>query len=223
MLGNLGLIVADGVDRILTIDIVRPVGEQESAHEHRQKQGRDEIPGLVVQLAEKRDFRHEALVVGLVNQAGKEHQKARHQQKHRQQTKEDGFDENDAHVIAQAELHKGQGQKTGHGGQAGGRDLGNRLAEGGDGGLPGGLRLPFLLVSVAEDDGIVDGQSELQHNSNGVGDKGDLAEPVVGAHIQQGRRPEGQQQHWNLRIGAGGQQQHKDDDEHGNAVHHQHF
>ena len=76
---------------------------------------------------------------------------------------------------------------------------------------------------MAENDGIVDGQGQLHDDGNGVGDKGYLPHQVVGAHVQQGRRAEGDQQHRDLRIGAGGQQQHQHNDDDGNDIHHQHL
>ena len=150
-------------------------------------------------------------------------QQARHQQKHGAQAEQNGLDEHHADIVAQLVLHKAQGQKAGHGGQAAGGDLRNGLAQGDDGRLSGGLVLVLLHIAVTEDDGVVDGQGQLEHDGDGVCDKGDLPHQVVGAHVQYGRRAEGDEQHGDLRVGFGGQQQHKDDDDHGDDIHHQHL
>ena len=51
--------------------------------------------------------------------------------------------------------------------------------------LPVSGVLPLLQEAVQHDDGIVDGQSQLEHHRHRVGDKGDLSEDEVRAQIQQ--------------------------------------
>ena len=162
-------------------------------------------------------------MVRAVDGLGEGDEQARHQQEDRGEAQQDRLDEHHAHIHAEPELHEGQGQQAGDGGEAAGGDLGNGLAQRGDGGLPGRLVLMLLHVAVAEDDGVVDGQRELQDDGDGVGDEGDLAHQVVGAHVQQGRRAEGDQKHRDLRVGPGGKEQHQDDDDHRDQVHHQHL
>ena len=65
---------------------------------------------------------------------------------------------------------------------------------------------------VAQDDGIVDGQRQLQHYGDGVGNKADFSAEVIGAHIQQSRRDKRNQQHRHLHIGLGGKNQHHHND-----------
>ena len=70
----------------------------------------------------------------------------------------------------------------------------------------------LIAEAVAEDDGVVDGQRQLQDNGDRVGDKADGAAQEVGAHVQQGGGAEGHDQNRDLGVGAGGQRQHKDND-----------
>ena len=65
---------------------------------------------------------------------------------------------------------------------------------------------------MEHDDGVVDGQGQLQHHGHRVGHKGDLSEDEIRPQIQHRRRHKGEQQHRDLRVGAGGEQQHQHDD-----------
>ena len=152
---------------------------------------------------------------GPVDEGAEQHQQTGHQGEHRQKAQKDRLDQHDGHVHTDGELHEAQGRQSADGGQGGGADLRNGLAQGGDGRLPGAQSLMLVGESVAQYDGVVDGQSQLQHHGDGIGDEADLSAQVVGAHVHQGRRSEGQQQHRHLHIGPGGQHQHQDDDDHG--------
>ena len=77
---------------------------------------------------------------------------------------------------------------------------------------------PLLQEAVEQNDGVVDGQGQLQHHGHRVGHEGDLAKDKVRPFVQQGRRHKGDQQHGHLRIRPGGEQQHRDDH---NGGHHQ--
>ena len=72
--------------------------------------------------------------------------------------------------------------------------------------------LPLLQKAVEHDDGVVYGQCQLQHHGHRVGHEGDLPKDEIGTQVQQGRRDEGEQQYRDLRVGAGGEQQHQHDD-----------
>ena len=65
---------------------------------------------------------------------------------------------------------------------------------------------------MEHDDGVVDGQGQLQHHGHRVGHKGDLSEDEIRPQVQHRRRHKGEQQHRDLRVGAGGEQQHQHDD-----------
>ena len=93
------------------------------------------------------------------------------------------------------------------------RDLGDGLGQGRDAGFPGILGLVLIGEAVAEDDGIVDGQGQLQNHGDRVGDEGDGTAQKVGAHVEHRRGAEGQQQHRHLGVGPGGQGQHHHDDD----------
>ena len=76
---------------------------------------------------------------------------------------------------------------------------------------------------MAQDDGIVDGQGQLQHHRHRVGDKGDLSEQEVGALVHQGRHAEGHNQHRDFHISLGGKEQYQQDNDHCNQHNHLHL
>ena len=85
------------------------------------------------------------------------------------------------------------------------------------------MQLPFLGEPVAQNNGVVNGQSQLEHHGDGVGHKGNLPHQVVGAHVQERRRTEGQQKHGHLQISFGGEQQYAHDNAHRNQHDNFHF
>ena len=154
-------------------------------------------------------------MVGLVDALGEEHQKAGHQGEYGEQAEENGLDQHGAHIIAQPEAHERHGQQAGNGGQAGTGNLRDGLAQCLNAGLTGRQMFPLLGEAVTQNDGVVDGQRQLQNHGHGVGDKGDFTHQEVGAHIQYGGCQEGQHQHRDFHISMGGEQQHRNDDEGG--------
>ena len=158
-----------------------------------------------------------------VDEGTEAHQQARHQGEHGQQAQHDGLHQHQTQVVANAKLHEAHGPQTGQGGHGTAGDLRDGLAQGGDGGFPGIQVGPLLGIAVAEDDGVVDGQSQLQHHCHGVGDKGDLAKEEISALVQKGCHAEGDQQHRDLHVGLGGEQQYQQDDDHGDDHDHLHL
>ena len=79
LLGDLLVILTEGVEGGFSIDIGAFVGEEKSGDDRQGKQRRDHIAGLDRHAAPGRDLGHKAAVVGLVDALGKEHQKPRHQ------------------------------------------------------------------------------------------------------------------------------------------------
>ena len=158
-----------------------------------------------------------------VDQSGEHHQQSRHQAEHRKQADENRLDEHEAHVRAQLILHKGEGKQPGNGGKAAAGNFGDGLAQRGNSGLARLLIGLLLGEAVAEDDRIVDCQRQLQHQRDGVRDEGDFPHEEVCPHVQQRRCAEGQQQHRNLAVGAGGEKQHQNNDDKGDDVHKEHF
>ena len=218
LVGDLVFVMADGVHRIVRIDVVDAAGEHEAQHEQNREHGRHHEARLIREAAEPADLRDEAAVVRPVDEAGEGHEQAGHQQEHRAQAQNDRLYHHDADVVAQPVLHEGQRQKAGHGREAAGGDLRNGLTERGNGRLARGLVFVLLHVPVAEDDGVVDGHGELEDDGDGVGDERYLPHHVVRAHVQQCRRAEGYQQHRNFGVGFRGEQQHDDDYERRDAV-----
>ena len=162
-------------------------------------------------------------MVGPVNEAAEAHKEPRHQGEHAEKAQHDGLHQNYAQVPADAELHEAHGSQTGDGGERAAGDLRDGLAQGGHHGLPGLQALPLLGVAVAEDNGIVDGQGQLEHHGHGVGDEGDLPEEEVGPLVHQRRHAEGENHHRDLHIGLGGEEQHQEDDHHGDDHDHLHL
>ena len=83
--------------------------------------------------------------------------------------------------------------------------------------------LPFLLVPVAEDDGIVHRQGQLQHDAHGIGDEGDGPQQEVGADVDDGGHQEGEDHDRDLRKGAGGEDQHRQHNDHHKDQHRPHL
>ena len=71
----------------------------------------------------------------------------------------------------------------------------------------------LLFKAVAEDDGVVDGQRQLQNARDGIRHEGDLAKQVVRALIDDHANAERQDQNRNLAVGLGCKQQHRDNDD----------
>ena len=212
LLRHLGLVLPRSLDLGIAVHIGAPVGEEKAPHQGHNEQRHSHMAQLQDKSAPAVDPGDEAAVAGPLHRLGKEHQQPRHQGEHRQHTEQNGLDQHDAHVEADLKLHEHHGRQAGDGGEAAGGDGGNGGADRRNARLPVSGVLPLLQEAVQHDDGIVDGQSQLEHHRHRVGDKGDLSEDEVRAQIQQGRRDKGQQQHRNLRIGAGSQQQHQHDD-----------
>ena len=103
-----------------------------------------------------------------VNERAEEHQKPRHHDERGEQRKENGFDKAQRHVGAELELHEKHCNETADGRQAARADLGNGLAQRDDNGFAQRQQPVFLLEAVAEDDGIVDGERQLQNARDGV-------------------------------------------------------
>ena len=185
-----------------------------------QENRRDNPPGGVGEFSHEGNFRHEILVFGFVHQRAKQHQIPGHKYEHGQQGKHNCLDQAQGHVGADLKLHEQHGRQAADGGHAAGADLRDAFAQSGDHRLPNGQLLPFLFIAVAQNHRIVQGQCQLQNAGNGVGDKGNSAHQELGALIEDHGRQERQQQHGNLRIGLGGEQQHRHHDN-GND-HHDH-
>ena len=174
------------------------------------------------EFSHRRDVGHETFVMGMVYGIGKGQKQPRHQEEHREQAHQDSLRQHDAHIVANAELHEHHGHHAGHRGQRAGGNLRNGLAQGHDHGLPGVLVLMLLHETMAEDDGIVHGQRQLQHHGDGIRDKADGAEPVIRPLVQDGRHDEGHQEHGNLRVCSGSEQQHRHDDHPGQQQYYSH-
>ena len=216
LLGDLALALAAGPQLGLAVDIGALVGHPEPQHQQHGKDRHAHIPGLHHQPAPGLDGGDEAPVLGLLHGPGKQDQQPRHEGKDRQQAEADGLDEHQAHVEADLKLHEHHGRQARDGGQAAGGNGGDGRRQGGDAGAAVVVGvLPGLQEAVQQDDGIVDGQGQLEDHRHRVGDKGDLPQQEVGPHVQQGRRAEGEHQHRDLGVGMGRKAQHQDDDHHG--------
>ena len=93
-----------------------------------------------------------------VDQRAEEHQKAGHHDERREQREQDRLDEAQRHIGAELELHEQHRHKAADGRETARTDLGDRLAQRDDDGLTQRQQPVLLFKSVAEDDGVVDGQ-----------------------------------------------------------------
>ena len=162
-------------------------------------------------------------MVRLVQPRAHEQQQRRHQQKHRQHAEQNGLHQHQAHVRTDLDLHKRQREQTGNGRQAGGGNFGDCNGQRLDDGVARRVVRTFLGIVVAEDDGVVDRQTELQHCRNGVRDERDFAEPIVRALIDPYGNAECDQQDRHLGVGLAREQQDEYDDHNQNDEHHLHL
>ena len=162
-------------------------------------------------------------MLGRIDPAAEQHQQAGHQRKHREQAEQDRLDQHHGHIQADAKVHKAQGSQAADGGQRARRDLGNGLRQSRNARLARGLRLVLIAEAVAQNNGVVDSQRQLQHHRDRVRDKADLAAQKVCALIEDRRRAEGHHQHGDLGIGAAGQCQHDHNDDGRHHNDHAHF
>ena len=148
-----------------------------------------------------------------VDERAEEHQKPRHHDERGEQRKENGFDEAQRHIGAELELHEEHGDQTADGRERAGADLGDGLAQRHNDRLAQGQGAVLLLEAVAKDDGVVDGERQLQDARHGIGDERDLAHHEVRALIEHERDHKGQNQDRHLAVGLGGEEQHGDNDD----------
>ena len=166
--GDVLLVLLGHGDNVHVIGVgtvaVAEIGQNHQQHKDR----RDDAAGGVGKFPHKGDFGHKALVPGPVHQLAQQHQQRGHQQKDGQKAAQNGLDKHKAHVGPQAKLHEGHGREPGDGGQAAGGDLRDGQRQGPDDGLFFGEKLVLLLIAVAENDGVVHRQGQLQHDGHGV-------------------------------------------------------
>ena len=120
-------------------------------------------------------------------------------------------------------MHEAQRRQARNGGQRAGGNFRDGLAQGRHAGVPHTLGLVLIREAVAQNDGIVDGQRQLQNHRHRIRNKRNGAEDEVGALVQQGRRAESEHQHRHLCVRAGGQGQHQHDDDGGDGQNQTHL
>ena len=216
LVGDLAFALLGGDQIGIGIAVGAFVGKDGGGNDDDRKNRRHNIPRFYVKFADSRDFGDQVFVPGLVDQAAEQHQQAGHQREHRQHTEQNGFDQHHGKVTTDAKVHKAQRRQTADGRQRGGRNLRDCLGKGGNAGFAGVQRFVFVAEAVAQDDGVVDGERQLQNYRDRVGNKADGAAQKVGTHIQKGSRAEGHNQNRHLGVGAGGQRQHDHNDDGGN-------
>ena len=158
-----------------------------------------------------------------VDEFAEQHQQTGHQRKDRQHTEQDGLDQHGSQVAADAKVHERQCGQAADGRQRRRGNLRDSLGKRGDTGFPHVERLVLIAEAVAQDDGIVDSQRQLQNDRDRVGDEADGAAQEVGAHVQQRGGTEGHDEHRHLGIGAGGQRQYHHDNDGGDDDDNTHF
>ena len=213
--GSLDLLVGDLAGALLggdqigeAVAVGAVVGQHRRRNHHHGKDGRHDPAGGHIKLAQEVDLGNEFAVAGGIDLFAEEHEQAGHQRKDRQQAEKDGLDEDGSHIPANAEVHESQRPQAGDGGQRGGADLGDGLGQRRDAGFPGILGFVLIGEAVAQNNGIVDGQGQLQNDRDRIGDEGDGAAQKVRSHIEHRRSAEGEQQNRHFGVGARGQRQH---------------
>ena len=166
--GNVLLVLLGHGDNVHVVGVgavaVAEIGQNHQQHEDR----RDDAAGGIGKFPHKGDFGHKAFVLCPVHQPAQQHQQGGHQQKDGQQAAQYGLDEHKAQVRPKAKLHEGHGRQPRDGGQAAGGNLRDGQGQGADDGLFLGQTPVLLLVAVAENDGVVHRQGQLQHDGHGV-------------------------------------------------------
>ena len=213
LVGNLAFTLLGGDQVCIAVAVGALVGQHCGDYNHNGKNRRDNKPGDDIKLAQEGDLGDQVFMAGCIDLFAEHHQQAGHQGKHRQQAEQNSLDQHGCHIAANAKVHERQSPQAGNGGQRGRADFGDCLGQCRDTGLPRILGFVLIREAVAQDDGVVNGQCQLQNNGNGVGDKGNGATQEVGAHIQQSRRAKGHNQNRNLGIGTGRKGKHQHDDD----------
>ena len=205
--GDLHIVQLGSLDAVQAVGIGAQAGEMIGDQHQHQKDRRDDLAGLVGKSAHEWDLGHKALVLGLFHPGAKDHQKARHDEEHRQNGVGDGLDEADGHIRADLELHEHHGHQTAHGGQTAGRDLRDALGQRFNDRFLQRQGLVFLTEVVGEDDGVVQRQRQLQNARDRVGHEGNGAEQKVRTAVEHHGNGKGEQQHGDLGVGLRGENQ----------------
>ena len=150
------------------VDIRAVIRKEHGDDDDRQKNRRNDLLCRIGKPADERNFGNEILVPRCVNFFAEEHQKARHEEEHREQREENGLDQADAEVKAQTELHKEHRDQAADRRQAAAADLRHGLAQSDNDGLAGGKLFVLFFIAVAENDRVIHRQGQLQHDGNGV-------------------------------------------------------
>lgn len=171
ILGDLRFVELGRGDQPVAVGIGTVGREAAADHSQRDKENGNDMARGVGKLADKGDLGDKAAVAGLVDKRAEEHQQARHDNERREQREENGFDEAQRHIGAELELHEEHGDQTADGRERAGADLGDGLAQRHNDRLAQRQGAVLLLEAVAEDDGVVDGERQLQDARHGVGDE----------------------------------------------------
>ena len=80
------------------------------------------------------------------------------------------------------------------------------------------LRQGFLfLIAVPQENGIIQGDAQLQHGGHGLGDVADFPEEVIGAHVVQDGNADAAQENQRQQERIHGERQHQGAQRHGDA------
>ena len=91
----------------------------------------------------------------IVDCLGKGKQQPRHQEEYRYHTENNGFRQDNTHIVTNPELHEHHGYHTGDRGQGAGRNLRDCLTQSYYYSLSGILVLMLLHKTVCQNDGII--------------------------------------------------------------------
>ena len=166
LVGDLALALLGGDQVGVGVAVGAQVGKDRRRHDDDAEDRRDDKAGLDVELADGGDLGNQVFVAGLVDQLAEQHQQAGHQRKDTEHTEQDSLDQDRSQVAANAEVHERQRGQAADRRERGGRNLRDSLGKRGNAGLAGGQRLMLIAETVAQNDGVVDGQRQLQYDGD---------------------------------------------------------
>ena len=85
------------------------------------------------------------------------------------------------------------------------------MGQGYDDSVSGVIMFPLFLEMVAENDRVVDGQRELEHDGDRIGDEGNGPHEEIRTIVDERRGDKGKKEDRHFAEGLGGQDQHRDD------------
>ena len=158
----------------------------------------------------------------LVHRLAEEHDQPRHKEEHGHQAEEDRLDQTDRHILTDTILHKHHREQTADRGQGAGADLRDCLGQCHDIRFTDPKGFVLFLITVAENNRVVDRQGQLQYDGHRIGYEGNGTHQEIGSRRQDRTQAKGQDQYRHLRPRLRCEEQyrnHDDRDDHADDLH----